>query len=120
MDDQEKITDALQNAINHLERAIQGCVEQEGDSVDYDVWRAASDVEYAVFLLSINSKIQLAAGTVEKLDGGVGAKLAAAKDDLQVSLKELVISPAEACRLAWRALDQLSIVQKELSSKRLR
>lgn len=51
--EREKITEALTSAINHLENSMRALVKNDGNEVMSPVWRAAANLEYALFLFFI-------------------------------------------------------------------
>jgi hypothetical protein len=49
----EKILTAIDSAINNLEHSIKKIIEKDEKELSDYVWKAASDSEYALFLLSL-------------------------------------------------------------------
>ena len=50
---QENIFKAITSAIAHLEDSIEALVQKDEKKVAHFAWRAASDLEYALFLFSL-------------------------------------------------------------------
>jgi hypothetical protein len=50
---QENILEAITSAIAHLENSMEGLIKKDEKKVTNFVWRAASDLEYALFLFSL-------------------------------------------------------------------
>ncbi len=50
---QENILKAITSAIAHLEDSMEALVRKDEKKVGYFSWRAASDLEYALFLFSL-------------------------------------------------------------------
>lgn len=49
----EKIHEAITSAINHLEDSVEAFATKKETEVMNNVWRAAADLEYALFLFSL-------------------------------------------------------------------
>jgi len=49
----EKLVESIASAAEHLEKSMEALVKKDEGSMESSVWRAAADVEYALFLLSL-------------------------------------------------------------------
>lgn len=49
----EKIPETITSAINHLEDSVEAFAKKKETEVMNNVWRAAADLEYALFLFSL-------------------------------------------------------------------
>jgi len=49
----EKIVGSIASAVEHLEKSMGALVKKDEGSMESSVWRAASDVEYSLFLFSL-------------------------------------------------------------------
>jgi len=49
----EKIVGSIASAVEHLEKSMEALVKKDEGSMESSVWRATTDVEYALFLLSL-------------------------------------------------------------------
>ncbi len=50
---QEKITESIASAINHLEGSMKALAKKDEKNLVNLVWRAGADLEYALFLFSL-------------------------------------------------------------------
>jgi len=49
----EKLVESIASAAEHLEKSMEALVKKDERSMESSVWRAAADVEYALFLFSL-------------------------------------------------------------------
>jgi len=49
----EKIVRSIASAVEHLEKSMEALVKKDSGGMESSVWRAAADVEYALFLFSL-------------------------------------------------------------------
>jgi hypothetical protein len=50
---QEKITESIESATNHLEGSMKALAKKDEKNLVNHVWRAGADLEYALFLFSL-------------------------------------------------------------------
>jgi len=49
----EKLVEPIASAVERLEKSMESLVKKDERSMETSIWRAAADVEYALFLLSL-------------------------------------------------------------------
>jgi hypothetical protein len=118
----EKILSAITSAISHLENSMKLFSNKNEEETSNMVWRASSDVEYCLFLLSLlhsneaesfswklksSSKIEIQPALTSALNMLEEAKSSVENDDL-----------AKAQEKTWQARSYLLKVQEIFEKKR--
>ncbi len=118
----EKITGAITSAINHLENSMKALVKKDEKVMMGFVWRAASDLEYALFFFSImqqeyegfSGKLDLHLKQVE-----VGPALISAQDLLKEAKSSVDAGEIrEAHKKTWVARSYIFKVQETFEKKK--
>ena len=121
---QDKIKAALTAALRHIEESIGACANNNEEAMSNSLWRASSETEYAVFLLSLlksdNSKItpsKQRSSTKQSLEmessfASAQQLLASAKANVETA------DYTKGYEEAWTARDLLLKVQDLVDKKR--
>ena len=113
----EELRELLGKAVRGLDEAIRALVSKDERTLSAKVWKVASDVEYATFLMSlVRRELEDDWKRQWKLsrDVDVGATLVAAQDLLREAVKDLDLRVEEAYRKAWLARGHILNVQNKL------
>lgn len=114
----KKILKSINLAINLLEEAMDAHIEKQGERMEQKVWKAAAEVEYASFLLSLKreSKDDSWKDKWRKINPvEIGQALLAAQDCLKEALN---MDLEQAYRKTWIARGYILVVQEKLNRKR--
>jgi len=106
----------LQKAIDSLDDAVRACVRGDEKALDVHVWRAAFDLEYLTFILSLSRRdVDDAWKKKEKAEKveDLKATLVAVQDLLREALKDT--SEEEVYRKAWAVRSRILSVQRKLA-----
>jgi len=119
MERQKRVINALETAISSLETAMKLLVSKKGD-VEQPIWQAASEVEYAVFLLALTQKSESSSWKTEHKtrDIDVGQALTAAQDSLEEAKKAVNNNSDEAYQKAWVARRHILAAQDFLRAQK--
>ncbi|MDQ1278780.1 MAG: hypothetical protein QG670_40 [Thermoproteota archaeon] len=119
----EELKEILTSAIRELEEAVKALVSMDNRTLTGKVWKAASDVEYATFLMSLSRReSEDEWKKIWKLstDVDVGATLITAQNLLKQATTDLNSKDEEAYRKAWLARGHILNVQNKLDKLRAR
>jgi len=119
MERSERIINAIKKAISNLECAMDALISGKGE-VERTIWQAASEAEYAVFLLSLLQKSENHSWKTESKKMGeveVGPALIAAQDLLKEAEKVFNNNFEEAYRKAWTARQYILAARHALMGK---
>jgi hypothetical protein len=121
----ENILENITSAINHLEESMKALVEKNEEEVMRSVWRAAADLEYALFLFSLmhedenpsaSWKLDLPAKQVE-----VGPTLVLAQDLLKEAKDSFKAENFhEAHKKTWMARGHLLRIHDFFEKRRMK
>ena len=120
---QENILKAITSAIAHLESSIDAIVKKDEKKVVHFTWRAASDLEYALFLFSLIHQDETETSSW-KLDPRskqveIGPSLISAQDLLKEAKDSFEADDLhEAHKKTWMARGHLLSVHDFLEKKR--
>jgi len=119
MERQKRVINALETAISSLETAMKLLVSKK-DDVEQPIWQAASEVEYALFLLALTQKSESSSWKTEHKtrDIDVGQALTAAQDSLEEAKKAVNNNSDEAYRKAWVARRHILVAQDFLRAQK--
>lgn len=119
----EKIASTIESAINHLENSVKALVKKDEEGAVSTVWRAASDLEYALFLFSITHQEEFKSPS-QKLDldsrqVDIGPALILAQDLLREAKGSVVVGELhEARRKTWLARGHILRLQETFEKRR--
>lgn len=118
---EQELIKLLKEATNTLEEAMRACVNKKERELEQKVWRAASDIEYVTFLLSLRKRSGDESWKKEwkKTDDmDTGPALLAAQDLLKEALEHMASDKEEAYRRTWIARGYVLDVQGKLEKSR--
>ena len=119
MERQKRVINAIETAISKIETAIELVVHKEGN-VEQPIWQAASEVEYALFLMALTQKSESSAWKTEhktrEID--VGQALTAAQDSLEEAKKMVNNNSDGAYQKAWVARRHILAAQDLLRAQK--
>lgn len=116
----EKIAEAIASAINHLENSMKALTNQDENAVRGPVWRAAAEMEYALFLLSLAHQGESLTSSIKSSkQTEVGPALNSAQG-LLIEAKESMSADKveEAREKTWNARGYILKVWDQLEKKR--
>jgi hypothetical protein len=119
----EELKEILTSAIRELEEAIKALGSMDDRTLTDKVWKAASDVEYATFLMSLSrreSEDEWKKIWRLSTDIDVGATLTTAQNLLRQATTDLDSKDEEAYRKAWLARGHILNVQNRLDKLKAR
>jgi len=119
MERSERIINAIKKAVSNLECTMDILISGKG-GVERTIWQAASETEYAVFLLSLLQKSENPSWKTESKKIGeveVGSALIVAQDLLKEAEKEFKNNFEEAYRKAWTARQYILAAQHAIMRK---
>jgi len=108
-------------AIDLIERAMDAHISNSKEKVELEVWKAASETEYATFLLSRlrSGKDDSWKRDLEKIDrAGFGPALTAAQDLLREAEGSLTSDPEAAYEKTWKARGYLLAIQEAMEKEK--
>lgn len=114
---EEELATLLREAINQLEEAIEAFVNKEERTLSIRVWKAASDVEYATFLMALSISNEDNGWKKQwktSRDVDVGAALLTSQDLLREAVEALNSDREKAYKKAWFARGHILDVQNKL------
>jgi hypothetical protein len=113
----EELKKLLVNAVGELDEALKDLESKDNKALALSVWGAASDVEYATFLMSLirkESDDEWKRGWKLSSDIDVGETLVEAKKLLSEAIKDLNSRSEDAYEKAWLARGHILNVQDRL------
>jgi len=121
---QENIFKAITSAIAHLEDSMEALVKRDEKKVAHFAWRAASDLEYALFLFSLTHQDETESSSwklnPKSKQVEIGPLLISAQDLLKEAKNSFEADELhEAHKKTWMARGQLLRVH-DLLEKKLR
>lgn len=119
----DELRELLGEAVRGLEEAIRALASKDEGALSAKVWKAASDVEYATFLMSLvrgESEDEWKRQWKLSRDVDVGATLVVAQDLLREAVKDLDSRVEEVYRKAWLARGHVLNVQNKLDKAMLK
>jgi hypothetical protein len=117
----ENLAALLTEAINRLEEAVKGLMDKDERTLYNNVWKAASDIEYSIFLIALsreNGNDEWKKQWKVSRDGEIAATLLTAKDLLRKAVEALNSDEEEAYRKAWFARGYVLDIQSRLDKDR--
>ncbi len=119
MERQKRVIKALEVAVSNLETAIKLLVSRSGD-VEQPIWQAASEIEYALFLLSLTKNSEGSSWKTEHITKNVdvGQSLTAAEDLLTEAKKTVNNNSDNAYQKAWIARRYVLVAQDFLRAQK--
>ena len=117
----EDLAALLTEAINRLEEAVKGLMDKDERTLYNNVWKAASDIEYVIFLIALsreNGNDEWKKQWKVSRDGEIAATLLTAKDLLRKAVEALNSDEEEAYREAWFARGHVLDIQSRLDKDR--
>jgi len=120
---QEKITVAVTSAMNSLNNSIEAYGEKDEKQVAGFVWRAVAELEYALFLLSIQHQGEIETSSWKTSSHSkeveIEPTLSSARDLLKEAKSNIEASDVhEAYKKTWMARNHLLKVQEALEKKK--
>jgi len=117
---QKKIMAAITSAIDHLENSMKALVKKDEPEVAGSVWKAAADLEYALFLFSLaqQEESERSSWKMESplKQAEVGPILVSAQDLLKEAKSSIDVGELwEAYKKTWMARGHLLMVWKRLT-----
>lgn len=112
-----ELTELFDEAILELEEAMAALIDRKKVDVELKVWRAASDIEYATFILSLFRESDDEGWKEEWNKGGaldLGPTLLTAQDLLKEAREAIKSNSEEAYRRSWAARNHLLKAQERL------
>lgn len=116
-----ELKELFDEAIRVLEEAMSALINKEKRNVERKVWRAASNVEYATFIMSLSRGSDDEGWKGEWKNGDdldLGPALLAAQDLLKDAREAFKSNREEAYRRAWIARNHLLKAQDKLEKER--
>ena len=118
----EDLSTLLTKAINRLQEATKALADKDEKMLSYKVWKAASDVEYATFLMALSRQSENDAWKERRrvsrpLD--IAVALLNAQDLLRKAVKALNSDIEEGYRDAWFARGHILDIQNGLDKDRI-
>ncbi len=119
----EKILSAITSAIGHLENSMKLFSNKKEEETSNMVWRASSDVEYCLFLLSLLHSNEAESFSLKHKSSSKQMEIQPALTSALNMLKEAKSSVknddlAKAHKKTWKARSYLFEVQKIFEKKR--
>jgi len=115
-----KIITAITSAITHLENSMKALVKKDESEMAGSVWKAAADLEYALFLFSLmqQEESERSSWKLESplKQAEVGPVLVAAQDLLMKAKSSIDVGELrEAHKKTWMARGHLLTIWKHLT-----